>query len=146
MISSMMMSVDARCSVSGANWGGRELQWSENGMWQVGADEVQGGWPGNQLSFFIRLEVPPPSCIEEVDFWVRGLSVDPPFGSRTCGKGLEGLQEEWQTPYKISSSPRCSWGGFTRHGGARGGWRRRGTVWRERCGGMEGVSERAKNP
>ena len=42
--------------------------------------------------------------------------------------------------------PRCSWGGFTRHGGARGGWRRRGTVWRERCGGMEGVSERAKNP
>ena len=103
MISSMMMSVDARCSVSGANWGGRELQWSENGMWQVGADEVQGGWPGNQLSFFIRLEVPPPSCIEEVDFWVRGLSVDPPFGSRTCGKGLEGLQEEWQTPYRISS-------------------------------------------
>ena len=94
MISSMMMSVDARCSVSGANWGGRELQWSENGMWQVGADEVQGGWPGNQLSFFIRLEVPPPSCIEEVDFWVRGLSVDPPFGSRTCGKGLEGMQEE----------------------------------------------------
>ena len=76
---------------------------------------------------------------------MRSLLVDPPlFGS--CGRGLEGFEVEWQTPSGQSSRPRCNWGGFTWHGGARGIGGEEESCGGRGVGDMEGVSERGINP
>ena len=74
-------------------------------------------------------EVPPTSCLLEVDFvWLRGGSVVPPFWLLWQGAGrvAGGVVGTIQRSYIQGAVGEV----FTRHGGARGGWRSVGIMGR----------------
>ena len=79
-------------------------------------------------------EVPPTSCLLEVDFvWLRGGSVVPPFwllwqGAGRVAGGVVGTNQRIYIQGAVGEV-------FTRRGGARGGWRSVGIMGRaELCG------------
>ena len=120
----MMTSVrrgEKRFAEWGAEWGAERRL--ESGDWRLESGLVSSSQ-----------EVPPTSCLLEVDLF--GCEVDQssrPFGS--CGRELAGWLGEWSTPPGEISSRVQLGRFFTRHGGARGGWRSVGIMGRaELCG------------